>query len=260
MSGAIAIRQSDLTTPPDVEGKALNPAAAAFLEQVEGKREVPSSVPIIKIDHKQQGFKLPSGELVAEVAGYPIFYFQTRGYYAKPFNAQGKGEPPDCFSNDMVAPSGQSRSKQSDLCATCVMSKFGTARDGKSQACSVRTWLFLLNKEFGIVPLMALIVPASSIRVLFGSKFEGGYLSQATAKHQVYEIVWSQFRLKPSDGGIHVVLDPIMGPAATPEIATKLVGLRNHFRDAMDRLREKAADLDESGNDTSKENLDADPV
>src|SRR6185503_14218004 len=106
------------TTPPVViEGGRLPAAASAFLKEVEGPRQQPSRVPIIRIDHKNSAFLLPSGELVQSVSGYIVNFHQTRSYWKKAPKAGEKGTPPDCWSPDMIRPDSSSVEKQSEACA-----------------------------------------------------------------------------------------------------------------------------------------------
>jgi hypothetical protein len=220
-----------------------NPAAA-FLEEVKGPRESAVRISLITIDHKAAGFKMPSGELAAEVSGYPINYFRTRRYYKKPPQAGQKGEPPDCWSADDKVPHETSVEKMCDTCSSCPMNQFGTARDGRSKACGTFTWVFLLNPQFGEMPIAAVVAPPSSLRPLFGTKFESGYFSQAQAKARAYEIVWTTFRLKQFGGGVeYSVLDPVMGEVQTDPTSQKfLAQCRNKALVAMDALRGKTVD------------------
>ena len=113
--------------------RTLSAAAQAFLNEAKGQRQVPNKVPIVGIDHKEGLFVLPSGDKVPKVSGFPIYYYQTRRYYAKPPRAGEKGTPPDCWSPDLLKPDSSSLHKQSETCASCAMSQFGTSRDGPSQ-------------------------------------------------------------------------------------------------------------------------------
>lgn len=217
----------------------MSPAASAFLQEAKGKREVPKSLPIIQIHHREAKYVLPSGELVGEIAGYPIYYFQTRKFYEKVFTP-GSNSPPDCWSADLVKPHPTSSKKQSELCAECRHNQFGTARDGKSKACGEMTWVFLLNPEFGNPGVGVVVFSASSIKALLGTRFQPGYFSRAAAKHQVYEIVWTQLGLEQLGDPRSVqycIAVPSMGEAASPEQSLHIAKARNSFLEAMEKLR-----------------------
>ncbi len=234
--------------PPKDLGSLVQPqndAAKAFLDNIKGKREVPKSLPVIQINHQEAQFVLPSGELRAEVAGYPIYYFQTRKYYEKVFQP-GSSAPPDCWSADLVKPSPTSTKKQSELCSTCKWNDFGSARDGKSKACGEMTWVFLLNPEFGQPPIAVIVFSPSSIKPLLGTKFKPGYFSRAQAAHGVYEIVWTQFGLEQLGGGVqYCIAAPVMGEAAGPEMSLQIANARNSFIEAMEKLRGQTAAVGE---------------
>lgn len=225
----------------DLVGVAMTDAAKAFLQEAKGKREVPNKIPIIQINHRECGFVLPSGEVVATVSGYPVYYFQTRRFYLKPPSPGAKGMPPDCWSADLIVPHHDSLQKQHETCAGCARNDWGTGKDGKSKACGTYTWVFLLNPTFGTPPLGVVVAPPSSIKALLGTRFSGGYFSQAAAKHGVHEIVWSEFRLKVEGdprGVEYCTLDPVMGePAKEVEKVRQICAIRNQFLEAMDNLR-----------------------
>lgn len=227
-----------------------SPAAAAFLGAVQGPRENPQKMPLIKIHHREGKFELPSGELADEVAGYPLYYFQTRRFYKKAPKPGDKGQPPDCWSADLVEPHDSSVDKQSDYCATCPNNQFGTARDGRAKACATQTWIFLMNTNFGDVPIGVLIAPSSSLRSLLGTRFQAGYFGQAQARHGAYEIVWTRFRLKVMGEGESVtycVLEPIMGPAQeNPDKCRTLAQMRNKFKGLMDEFKMSTPEVEPS--------------
>lgn len=244
-----------LTAPPSLEPAAMSPAAQAFLDEAKGKRETPTKVPLVNINHRDGGFKMPNGDTQAEISGYPVYYFHTRRFYKKPPQAGAKGAPPDCWSGDLVVPSPSSLERQHETCAGCPMNEFGTGRDGRSKACGTYTWVFLLNPQFGNPPLAVVIAPPSSLRPLVGSRFESGYFAKAAAKAGVYEIVWTTFRLKPEGDPQSVqycTLLPVMGPSATDlEQVKQIAGMRNKFLEMMNGLRDRMPDVEGGGEEMS---------
>jgi hypothetical protein len=235
--------------PPatDLARSTMSDAARQFLQEAKGKRQAPNKIPIIQIHHRDACFVLPSGDTVERVAGYPIYYFLTRKYYEKAYSG-GPGQPPDCWSADLVVPHQDSLKKQASTCAECQWNRFQSARDGKSKACGEMTWVFLLNPEFGTPPLGVLVLPPSSIRPLRGTRFEAGYFARASAKHGVYEIVWSEFGLRQEGdprGVQYCVVEPIMGEACADSAKiSQIAGIRNQFLEAMDRLRGMTPELE----------------
>ena len=218
--------------------------ASAFLEEVEGDRATVPSLPIIRIDHKVECFMI-NGEPQESIEGYPINFFQTRGYWSKSFRP-GSTEPPECFSVDMVKPHPSVGEPCATLCATCKFSQFGTAQSGDAdgQACRVTTYLCVLNPEFAGCPVGVVLCPPTSIRELIGSTRSPGYLSRAQQferpngqRAQFYEVVWSRFTLERA-GDTHCVIigEPLATPSDEEEIRA-IARVRNSFRSEMDNLR-----------------------
>jgi len=231
--------------PTDLLAGNLNPAAQAFLQELQGEREVPRGIPLISIDHKEGVFVLPSGEIVPEIAGYPIYYFQTRRFYERPPMPGSKGQPPDCWSGNLIEPSREAKKIQHATCVGCPQAEWGTARDGRGQACSTQTWVFLLNPQFGNPPLGVIVFPPSSIRRLLGTRTSPGYFGRAGAKHGAYEIVWTVFELEAQSGQVpFCVVNPIMGEVVSNvETAKVLSRVRNDFKVMMDALRGQPSEV-----------------
>lgn len=104
---------------------------------------------------------------VEEITGVIIHHQTTRAYFESDDIQQGV--PPDCVSHDGIigfgtddVPRGvQAQPNGGYSCADCAMSKFGTARKGKGQACKMRRPLFILTEEYGKLPLFLNTPPAS---------------------------------------------------------------------------------------------------
>ena len=236
----------EATEPVALAAPQVPEAAAAFLEGIKGPRIEPPRVPIINIMHREGQFLLPTGEMVTEVSGYPLYYYQTRRYYKKPPTPGAKGAPPDCWSADCIKPSEDGVDIQADSCAACPNSKFGTGRSGSGQACSTQTWVFLYHPgSFGRSPIAAVVFPPSSIRALLGTKFEGGYFSAAADRHYAYEVVWTTIRLEQMGDQVqYSVAKPVMGPAIdNREDAIKLRDFRNQFVAVMEAMRGQTVDV-----------------
>ncbi len=214
-------------------------AAALFLDEAKGRRQALASIPLIRIDHQQGQFEMPTGELANEVYGFPIYLFQTRRWYEKAFSPAQPGGPPDCWSPNMEAPSASSLKVQAEQCDGCPRNVYGSARDGRGKACGTYTWVFLLNGNFGNPPLACLVAPPSSIKVLLGNTFQPGFFQRMTQRYQVYEIVWTKFALeRPAEGSPHCVLAPAAAGVATDlEQVKTLAAIRNQAMEAMEAMR-----------------------
>lgn len=91
----------------------------------------------------------------------------NKAYYAKEYQPGQEPEAPDCFSEDGVRPSPESRNKQCDTCAACPMNQWGSKINRltgkKIKACSD-------SKRVAVVPptqpdgdLYQLAIPAASM-------------------------------------------------------------------------------------------------
>lgn len=59
-----------------------------------------------------------------------------RIYYSSPYDGDGEGSGPDCFSEDGKIPSPAAPAPQSDKCASCRQNAKGSASNGSAKACS----------------------------------------------------------------------------------------------------------------------------
>lgn len=211
--------------------------AADFLGQLDGPQKQPDTMPIVTIDHKAGRFRLPSGELAETISGYPVYYFQTRAYYTKAYQP-GQTAPPDCWSPDMETPHVSALDQQHANCYGCPKAQWGSGRDGRSQACSAKTWVFLLNPDFGSPPVMALMSPPSSIKAWLGTKFKPGFLAQARAKAGgAYQLAFCEVGLEKGGELHHVCVPRIVDVCRDKTEQQALAKTINAFRVAMDRVR-----------------------
>jgi len=239
----VVLREAPKVVGGDVQ---ISAAAQTFLSEARGVAETERKPPIIRINHKEGKFELPGGELAPEVAGYVLYQFQTRSWYKSAYKA-GERKPPDCFSTDTIRPDASSPDPQGSpegTCAGCPMSAFGTGRDGRSQACATRGWLFLFNSAFGAPPVAALVAPPSSLSAVYGSRFQAGYLERLKNRHGAYQIVWSVFTLEHHGEGVeYSTLVPHAGPVLTDaEQLRALAQFHNTFRPALEAMRGKAGE------------------
>jgi hypothetical protein len=60
---------------------------------------------------------------------------KARVYYVGDYDPGSASAPPDCFTNDGVAPDSSVQEPQSRTCALCPHAVFGTGREGRGTAC-----------------------------------------------------------------------------------------------------------------------------
>lgn len=85
----------------------------------------------------------------------------ARYYHAKQYTP-GDTAPPDCFSNDGVAPDASASSPQSDKCETCPMNIKGSGQ-GNSRACRFQQRLAVVLAEYIDGDVYELALPSKSI-------------------------------------------------------------------------------------------------
>jgi hypothetical protein len=156
-------------------------AAKAALEAANSMAAASNSVPRISLAGKQ--FKLiESGETVAKFAEFldvvmvgvePDQGRMIKTFYAKKYDPNSK-EPPDCSSDDGIAPAPWVTNKQNPTCSNCPKNQFGSATSpsGKAtKACrdSKRVWLKLAEGNIAMgTGGKPYEVPAFSERTLYG--------------------------------------------------------------------------------------------
>jgi hypothetical protein len=82
-------------------------------------------------------WELPTGEPAKEIEGVIVHRQLTRAYWAADFD--GGASAPDCSSSDAVTGIGT----PGGSCATCPNAQFGSASDGRGQACRLITQLYV---------------------------------------------------------------------------------------------------------------------
>lgn len=136
-----------------------------------GSRWISFKGGVITVD----GASAPAGKFLCVVLGY----MQTRTFYEGEYDGNNP-QSPDCYAygdeegRPPVAPHEEAVSKQSETCADCEWSQFGTAERGRGQRCRQHVRLALVPAtEEGISgePYFAHIPPTSI-------KFVKGWLEQ----------------------------------------------------------------------------------
>lgn len=94
-----------------------------------------------------------------EVEGIVLYTKLVRAYWAERLGDGGGGNPPDCSSTDNVHGEGT----PGGICARCPLSKYGSAENGRAQACKQTRIIFLARKG-SLFPTL-LVVPPSSLTV-----------------------------------------------------------------------------------------------
>ena len=97
---------------------------------------------------------LEGEESVKEIEGIIIFWKTARAYWPEKFN--GENNPPQCSSVDGEVGQGT----PGGYCSKCPLAQFGSAENGKGQACKQMRQLFIV-RENDILPLVLTLPPTS---------------------------------------------------------------------------------------------------
>lgn len=90
------------------------------------------------------------------IEGIVVLTKNVRAYWPLALEEGGGNDPPQCTSADSVIGVGD----PGGACETCPYSQFGSARDGRGQACKQMRQLFILT-ESGVLPLVLTLPPTS---------------------------------------------------------------------------------------------------
>jgi hypothetical protein len=99
---------------------------------------------------------LEGAEQVSQIEGVIVHWRKLRSYWRESFASTGGGTPPDCASEDGLTGIGD----PGGSCAACPLAKFGSAENGRAQACSEMRMLFVI-REGDRLPIVVTIPPSS---------------------------------------------------------------------------------------------------
>ncbi|HNR80482.1 MAG TPA: hypothetical protein PKG85_09540, partial [Mesotoga infera] len=102
-------------------------------------------------------FEIPTldgEESAKDIEGIIIYWKTARAYWPEKFN--GENNPPQCSSVDGEVGQGN----PGGYCAKCPLAQFGSADNGKGQACKQMRQLFIV-RENDILPLVLTLPPTS---------------------------------------------------------------------------------------------------
>tara|TARA_R100001086_G_scaffold75323_2_gene36404 strand:+ start:836 stop:1576 length:741 start_codon:yes stop_codon:yes gene_type:complete len=111
---------------------------------------------------------LGESELAREIRGVIVHWNERRAYWKTRMedHMEGDDKSPDCSSADGKTGSGD----PGGSCLKCPMAQFGSAINGKAQACNAQRMLYILRPN-SIMPIMLRAAPTSiapSKKYLFG--------------------------------------------------------------------------------------------
>lgn len=170
-----------------------------------------------------------------------LFWKAIRVFWADAYS--GEGTPPDCQADDGLIGVG----KPGGVCRECPMAAFGSAPDGRGQACKQCRQIFVMLPDDRLPRLLSL--PPTSLRN--AKKF---FLRLVSAGLP-YDHVLTRFALEPakSGGGIAYVKATLsMAAQLDPKVAEFFVALGKTLRPALEAVPATAADYAETPEDDSE--------
>lgn len=200
MSDSIARRDS--TAPavadaaPDWLAEELGAAYnEAVKENLEGEGR---ALPVIKIMHGNELYKMPDGNTAQTFTGVILWKHHVRSYWkGKKRSSEGERKPPTCASID--AKNGSlTHNEQGEFgeCKTCIHSVLNRMEDGSTRAsdCAEKVRMLVLIGDDSILPyvLIASTKSMSAIR---------DYMITLAARRIPYFTIRTQFRLRHNQRG-----------------------------------------------------------
>lgn len=87
---------------------------------------------------------------------------KSRQYFAGEYvEGESEGNKPTCYSNDGIAPAGDSQSAQANKCALCPHAVWGSGKQGKGSACKAQIRLAIATPDKLDDPYLLRVPPAS---------------------------------------------------------------------------------------------------
>lgn len=179
---------------------------------------------------------LEGPQVAREIEGVIVAWRNTRAYW--PGEYTGQNTPPQCSSDDGVYGHGDPGDFVPDhLCDECALSKFGSGRDGKGQACKLMRLLFIVTPDELLPKVIAL--PPTSVGPM--KKYFLRLASKAMPPHGVVTAL--KLSKDTNDGGIaYSVATPEMRAILTPAERDRVKAYADLLKPALEGVRVHATD------------------
>lgn len=187
-------------------------------------------------------------ESADELRGIVVSWKRVRAYWTNP---EPTGEPPVCVSHDTILGIGE----PGGSCKACPLSKFGTGKDGRGQACKEREIWFLLRED-GFLPTV-LSLPATSLK---GA--EDYRISLASGNVPLASVVTTvTLRSEKGPAGAYSIAVPKFGARLTDADRQAALAYARDLRPLFEQVAaEMAAEDDRAPQNADAVDLDADPA
>lgn len=196
MSKEIVPAGSFAALTPAEDGMALqdivsiNMGSAGIDPSMLDKVKVPSGGSLTWEVPSLDGEDQPTKDLIGVIVGQR----DIRSYFATEYD--GSNNPPECASNDGVTgvPLSDSAEGYGGACDECPMSKWGSGKEGRGQACSQRKLLLMLQPD-SMLPIVVNVPPTSVNEV---NRY---FLRLTTKKAPHFQVVTNLKLAKAKSGG-----------------------------------------------------------
>jgi hypothetical protein len=172
-------------------------------------------------------------DIAKEITGVVLDHYPTRAYWPERFG--GGNQPPTCTSMDAKTGSlPRNANGEFGTCHDCKWSQFGSAEDGRQQACKFMHRVFILRAgSESIFPVMLSLPPSST------GKYDGSFSTYAiklSGRMKKISDVISKVKLitdKSKDGITYSKVVFYYESDVPPEERAKIEFLRANLKSAM---------------------------
>lgn len=168
-----------------------------------------------------------------EITGVIIHWADRRVYWAEAFS--GSGQPPDCYSQDMI----MGRGDPGGPCQTCPLSQWESdPKGGRGQACKQIRQIFIAKEGGQLLPIVVALPPTSIQPVK-------KYFLRLASAELPYWAVMTKLTLEQASSGQGIKYSRAVSQMTrqlSPEERSTVEAYRNAIRPALDQVAVEQAD------------------
>lgn len=176
---------------------------------------------------------LDEPEVARTFDGIIVHWREPRAYWSESLDMTGGGTPPECSSQDGVRGEGTPGGD----CGTCPLAQYGSAKEGRGQACKQTRALFIVRED-SLLPVV-LFCPPTSIAPM------RKYFLRLASQNRRFSDVVTRFTLgtATSQSGVsYSVVEPSVTRVLNPEEISAVREYSTGIAKALDAVHMTAAD------------------
>lgn len=166
---------------------------------------------------------LEGEETVKSIDGIILVAEDNRVFYKDPYT--GDNTPPDCFSPDAETGFGEPGGN----CATCPLAQWGSAENGRGQACNLRK-LMLILKPDSLLPVI-ISAPTGSVKSVTDYMKR---ITSAALPHYAVVTKLGLIKKKSGEGIAYAAIAPEFTRKLSPEEIEKVIEYREQVLPAFE--------------------------